>query len=40
MKPKTVSIQLSESRMKRLQRFANENGLSVSFIRFGGQGSA
>lgn len=31
MKPKTVSIQLSESRMKRLQRFANENGLSVSF---------
>lgn len=30
MKPKTVSIQLSESRMKRLQRFAKENGLSVS----------
>lgn len=30
MKPKTVSIQLSATRMKRFQRFAEENGLSVA----------
>lgn len=34
MKPKTVSIQLSASRMKRIQRFAKENCLSVAeFLR-------